>query len=98
MLPPPTPEPSPVPERPLRTISRRVYPRMPSDISLTTITEEPTQYSSHEVIVQPEIVVETTVSNGGVTVVHTGNIRNVSLHVSQYYVTNVSMYFTFWPH
>ena len=55
----PTPEPSPkLPERPLRSISRRVYPRMPSDISLTTITEEPTQYSSHEIIVQPEVTVE----------------------------------------
>ncbi|XP_041359146.1 protein patched homolog 1-like isoform X2 [Gigantopelta aegis] len=57
----PSPEPSPKPrERSSRIGGRRIYPRVPSDISLTTITEEPTQYSSHEIIVQPEIVVETT--------------------------------------
>ena len=59
----PTPEPSPKSkDRPVRTTrnSRRLYPRIPSDISLTTISEEPTQYSSHEIIVEPEIVVETT--------------------------------------
>ncbi|GFR79109.1 protein patched homolog 1 [Elysia marginata] len=42
--------------------SRRVYPRANSDISLSTISEEPTQYSSHEIVVQPEVVVETTTS------------------------------------
>ncbi|KAK7100530.1 hypothetical protein V1264_023464 [Littorina saxatilis] len=71
----PTPEPSPRMGRDqrhhhhhIRTSSssssssrgRRVYPRRNSDISLSTITEEPTQYSSHEIIVQPEVVVETT--------------------------------------
>ncbi|CAI9725752.1 protein patched homolog 1-like [Octopus vulgaris] len=61
MIEPPTPEPSPRPrERPIKSVSRHIYPRMPSDISLSTITEEPTQYSSHEIIVQPEVVVETT--------------------------------------
>lgn len=61
MIEAPTPEPSPRPrERPVRSVSRHIYPRMPSDISLSTITEEPTQYSSHEIIVQPEVVVETT--------------------------------------
>ncbi|KAK2149885.1 hypothetical protein LSH36_433g03015 [Paralvinella palmiformis] len=43
-LAPPSPELPPAPnprERPVRSVSRRVYPRMPSDISLTTITEEP---------------------------------------------------------
>lgn len=60
----PTPEPSPrLRERVHR--SRRVYPRMNSDVSLSTITEEPTQYSSHEIIVQPEVVVETTTVPGG---------------------------------
>ncbi|XP_013398571.1 protein patched homolog 1 isoform X2 [Lingula anatina] len=57
----PTPEATPPPQRPPRALSRRVYPRMPSDISLTTISEEPTQYSSHEIIVSPEVVVETTI-------------------------------------
>lgn len=63
----PTPEPSPrlrVRERERSSRSRRVYPRMNSDISLSTITEEPTQYSSHEIIVQPEVVVETTMIPG----------------------------------
>ncbi|XP_064624757.1 protein patched homolog 1-like isoform X2 [Lineus longissimus] len=60
----PSPEPSPPPPgRPQRS-TRRVYPRMPSDLSLSTITEEPTQYSSHEIIVHPEIVVETTTVPG----------------------------------
>lgn len=36
------------------------YPRrIPSDLSLTTITEEPSQYSSTEIVVQPEVIVET---------------------------------------
>ena len=67
----PTPEPSPrLGLRDQRSFSssrgRRVYPRRNSDISLSTITEEPTQYSSHEIIVQPEVVVETTtVTNSG---------------------------------
>ncbi|GAB1608434.1 protein patched homolog 1-like [Argonauta hians] len=61
MIDPPTPEPSPRPRgKPIKSVSRHIYPRMPSDISLSTITEEPTQYSSHEIIVQPEVVVETT--------------------------------------
>ena len=45
--------------------SRRVYPRANSDVSLSTISEEPTQYSSHEIVVQPEVVVETTTSVPG---------------------------------
>lgn len=36
-----------------------------SDLSLTTITEEPPSWtSSHEIVVQPEVVVETTTCNG----------------------------------
>ena len=85
ILPLPTPEPSPLPERPVRTISRRVYPRMPSDISLTTITEEPTQYSSHEIIVQPEVVVETTIPGGGTSIVRSGNSKNVSLFYALFF-------------
>lgn len=45
------------------------YPRVPSDVSLSTITEEPSQYSSHEIIVQPELVVETTSAPGTSVVV-----------------------------
>ena len=78
-LPPPTPEPSPPPpERHVHSISRRVYPRIPSDISLTTITEEPTQYSSHEIVVQPEVVVETTTIPGATSVVTSNNSSNSS--------------------
>ena len=65
----PTPDPSPLPERVrssdrhVRSVSRRVHPRMPprmpSDLSLSTISEEPTQYSSHEIVVEPQVVVET---------------------------------------
>ncbi|KAH9499847.1 Protein patched 1 [Bulinus truncatus] len=64
----PTPEPSPKATHRYsghsRRGSRRVYPRVNSDISLSTISEEPTQYSSHEIIVQPEVVVETTTLPG----------------------------------
>ena len=68
----PTPEPSPrLGLREQRSASssrgRRIYPRRNSDISLSTITEEPTQYSSHEIIVQPEVVVETTTVPSGAT-------------------------------
>ncbi|KAK3091489.1 hypothetical protein FSP39_020198 [Pinctada imbricata] len=59
----PSPQASPKPKKkPVRATrsSRRLYPRVPSDISLTTITEEPTQYSSHEIVVEPEVLVETT--------------------------------------
>ncbi|KAL3869781.1 hypothetical protein ACJMK2_042418, partial [Sinanodonta woodiana] len=75
-IPTPSPDPSPKPKpkklRPVRTTrsSRRLYPKIPSDISLTTISEEPSQYSSsHEIIVQPEVVVETTTvpTEGGAT-------------------------------
>lgn len=80
-IPPPTPDPSPKPERPVRTVSRgRVYPRMPSDLSLSTITEEPTQYSSHEIVVQPEVVVETSVPGASVVTNNSSsNSRNVSI-------------------
>lgn len=61
----PTPEPSPKlseryasPSRAQRG-NRRIYPRVNSDNSLSTISEEPTQYSSHEIVVQPEVIVET---------------------------------------
>ncbi|XP_074642065.1 protein patched homolog 1-like [Tubulanus polymorphus] len=56
----PTPEPSPQPERrPGRATRSRPYPRMPSELSLSTISEEPSDYSSHEVVVHPEFIVET---------------------------------------
>ncbi|XP_076353489.1 protein patched-like isoform X1 [Tachypleus tridentatus] len=61
-----TPSPEPSPPRPRARTSqhfsgRRVYPRVNSEISLSTITEEPQSYhSSHEIVVQPEVVVETT--------------------------------------
>ncbi|XP_048757819.2 protein patched homolog 1-like isoform X2 [Ostrea edulis] len=66
-LPTPSPEPSPKPKKKSsssgsrsRGSGKHFYPRIPSDLSLTTITEEPTQYSSHEIVVEPEVVVETT--------------------------------------
>lgn len=66
-LPTPSPEPSPKPVKKKsssvsrsRGSGRHFYPRIPSDVSLTTITEEPSQYSSHEIVVEPEVVVETT--------------------------------------
>nr|XP_022317481.1 protein patched homolog 1-like [Crassostrea virginica] len=66
-IPTPSPEPSPKPKKktsstPSRSRGggRHPYPRIPSDVSLTTITEEPSQYSSHEIVVEPEVVVETT--------------------------------------
>lgn len=65
----PTPEPSPAPRHRSRSrngglksgFHKRVHPKMNSEISLTTITEEPPSWhSSHEIVVQPEVVVETT--------------------------------------
>ena len=82
-LPTPSPEPSPKPKKksaPRSTrSSRRLYPRIPSDISLTTISEEPTQYSSHEIIVEPEVIVETTTVPMNGTQHSTNSSRNVSL-------------------
>ncbi|KAG1667437.1 Protein patched 1 [Nymphon striatum] len=52
-LQPPTPEPSPVPER-RYSKSKNVH--------LSTITEEASSQSSREIIVHPEVVVETTTS------------------------------------
>lgn len=81
---PPTPEPSPVLARPVRSVSRRVYPRIPSDCNLSTITEEPTQYSSQEVIVQPsvivqpEVIVETTLPGQATFSTNSNSSRNVS--------------------
>ena len=51
----------------LVSYSRRIYPRVQSEISLSTISEEPPSHkSSHEIVVQPELVVETTtVTNTG---------------------------------
>ncbi len=78
-IPLPTPDPSPKPERPVRTVSRgRVYPRIPSDLSLSTITEEPTQYSSHEIVVQPEVVVETSVPGASIVTTNSSS-SNVSI-------------------
>ncbi|CAG2100407.1 unnamed protein product, partial [Medioppia subpectinata] len=63
----PSPDPSPcVNRKKQRSVSgpyfsRRTYPRVQSEISLSTISEEPQSYhSSHEIVVQPEFVVETT--------------------------------------
>ncbi|CAL1269676.1 unnamed protein product [Larinioides sclopetarius] len=58
----PTPEPSPIRLRVkhARPFTRRIYPRVPSEISLSTITEESTSRHSPEIVVQPELVVETT--------------------------------------
>ena len=84
---PPSPEPSPQPPRIWRGSNRRVAPRRTSDCSLSTITEEPTQYSSHEIIVHPEVTVETTTVPG----VHNGG-RNVSPHSrSQHEVSYVCL-------
>ncbi|XP_045158248.1 protein patched homolog 1-like isoform X2 [Mercenaria mercenaria] len=65
-IPTPSPESSPrarirnLPVRATRQSRKMKYPRrIPSDISLTTISEEPSQYSSTEIVVQPEVVVET---------------------------------------
>ncbi|XP_054706725.1 LOW QUALITY PROTEIN: protein patched homolog 1-like [Uloborus diversus] len=74
-IPTPSPEPSPIRQRMkhARPFGRRIYPRLASEISLSTITEESSScHSSHEIIVQPEVVVETTTvtntSNGSTTV------------------------------
>ncbi|GAB6028772.1 hypothetical protein CHUAL_004588 [Chamberlinius hualienensis] len=64
-LSPPTPEPSPKPLPKIKqfktAFSKRIHPRTHSENSLSTITEEPPSWqSSHEIVVQPELVVETT--------------------------------------
>lgn len=71
-IPTPSPEPSPrvkirnLPVRTTRSSRKMKYPRrIPSDLSLTTISEEPSQYSSTEIVVQPEVVVETSVPKDG---------------------------------
>lgn len=100
---PPTPEPSPLPPpRPVRAVSRpvttsshhrsRKYPRVPSEISLSTISEETTQYSSHEIVFQPEVVVETTTYPGGTTnVVHSNPSSSSSnTSVSLIYYSSLS--------
>ena len=62
---PPTPEPSPLPSpvpKP-RTSRRTSKPskRHQSDATLSTISEEPSQASSSDVVVEPQVKVETTV-------------------------------------
>lgn len=61
---PSPPSSPPIKKKPSRhsvSYSRRIYPRVQSEISLSTISEEPPSYqSSHEIVVQPELVVETT--------------------------------------
>ncbi|XP_052257049.1 protein patched homolog 1-like isoform X2 [Dreissena polymorpha] len=71
-IPTPSPEASPkarirnLPVRATRSSRKMKFPRrIPSDISLTTITEEPSQYSSTEIVVQPEVVVETSIPKDG---------------------------------
>ncbi|XP_054162571.1 protein patched-like [Oppia nitens] len=66
-IPTPSPVSSPtVSRKKLRSMNgtyftRRSYPRVQSEISLSTISEEQQSYhSSHEIVVQPEFVVETT--------------------------------------
>ncbi|XP_023228651.1 protein patched homolog 1-like [Centruroides sculpturatus] len=68
----PTPSPEPPPHHRIqggRYFSKRCYPGMNSEISLTTITEEPPSFqSSHEIVVEPEVIVETTtITNQSVT-------------------------------
>jgi len=54
-----------------------------SDLSLTTITEEPPSWtSSHEIVVSPEVVVETTTCNGDGSC---GSSRNHSSDQVNYY-------------
>ncbi|GIY21761.1 protein patched homolog 1 [Caerostris extrusa] len=61
-IPTPSPEPSPIRQRVkhARPFTRRIYPRVPSEISLSTITEESTSRHSPEIVVEPELVLETT--------------------------------------
>ncbi|KAG8179321.1 hypothetical protein JTE90_021988 [Oedothorax gibbosus] len=75
-IPSPSPEPSPLRQRVkhARPFNRRIYPRVPSEISLSTITEESQSCHSHEIVVQPEVTVETTTvtnTTNGVTTVNT---------------------------
>ncbi|RWS17150.1 protein patched-like protein, partial [Dinothrombium tinctorium] len=68
----PSPSPSPPIQRRLRnapSFSRRCYPRVHlSDISLSTIPEESQSYqSSHEIVVQPQLVLETTTITNSTT-------------------------------
>lgn len=75
-IPSPSPEPSPLRQRVkhARPFTRRIYPRVPSEISLSTITEESQSCHSHEIVVQPEVTVETTTvtnTTNGVTTVNT---------------------------
>ena len=95
---PPTPEPSPPPPpRPSRALSRRVFPQAaPSELSLTTITEEPSQYSSQDsqisVCIHPEVVVETTLPGAATSVTHPNSSRtNSSSNTSSNSSRNVSI-------
>ncbi|GFT84485.1 protein patched [Nephila pilipes] len=77
--PEPTPEPSPEPSpirlraKHTRPFTRRMYPRVPSEISLSTITEESTSRHSPEIVVEPELVVETTTVTNTLTGASTVN-------------------------
>ncbi|GFR30951.1 protein patched [Trichonephila clavata] len=77
--PEPTPEPSPEPSpirlraKHVRPFTRRMYPRVPSEISLSTITEESTSRHSPEIVVEPELVVETTTVTNTLTGASTVN-------------------------
>lgn len=64
---------------------KRVYPRANADnISLTTITEEPPSLPpSHEIVIQPEVVVQTTMTTNTPS-------TNDSQHLSKN-TTNVSI-------
>lgn len=65
----PSPSPSPQIQRKPRNLSRASYfgrRRIHSEISLSTISEEPQSYhSSREIVVQPELVLETTTVTTG---------------------------------
>lgn len=73
-LPPPTPDPTPPPSL-LASKRRKMshHQRAPSDAVLSTISEEPSQLSSQDIVVEPQIKVETTVIPA-----NTSNIKQVS--------------------
>ena len=69
---------------PSHYFSKREFPRVQSDISLSVIQEESESVrshhqSSHEIVVQPEFVVETTITNPPPLRTHS---RNFSPHMT----------------
>jgi len=112
-LPTPSPEASPrpkirnLPVRATRSSRKMKYPRrIPSDLSLTTITEEPSQYSSTEIVVQPEVVVETGIRDGRSETTqrnsddttsrkssHSRNVSNHEISSKNYFIYSVAIGF-----